>query len=263
MTTNVLERYFVYYPMRRLEAIPSQVGLPYQDVTATAGDGIRVHGWFVPKEGARHTLLIFHGNAGNISHRLGWIRMLHEMGCHVMIIDYRGYGKSEGSPFEKGLYLDALAAWQWWSEQRAADGSRLVLIGESLGGAVAVDLAARVPVDGLVLQSTFTKAWDMAKTLFPIGLLQPLTGVRFDSAGKIGRIACPKLFMHGSKDEIVPFRLGRRLYELAPPPKEFYEVPGSGHNDLIMVAGPEYIRRLGDFLARVGEPEIPATKPRP
>jgi fermentation-respiration switch protein FrsA (DUF1100 family) len=249
MTTNILERFFVYYPMKEIVADPSRIGLPYEDVRAVAGDGVKVHGWFVPHPGARFTFLIFHGNAGNISHRLGWIQMLHSLDAHVMIIDYRGYGLSEGKPFEKGLYLDALAAYAWWSHERAEDHSRLILVGESLGGAVAVDLASRVPVDGIVLQSTFTSAWDMAKTIIPIGLLQPLTGVRFDSAAKIRTVSCPKLFIHGSRDEIVPFRLGRRLYELALPPKEFYEVSGAGHNDLIIVAGAEYPERLRTFLS--------------
>jgi fermentation-respiration switch protein FrsA (DUF1100 family) len=251
MTTNILERFFVYYPMKEIVADPSHIGLPFEDVRAVAGDGVKVHGWFVPRPGAPFTFLIFHGNAGNISHRLGWIQLLHSLGAHVMIIDYRGYGLSEGKPFEKGLYLDALAAYTWWSQERAEDHSRLILVGESLGGAVAVDLASRVRVDGIVLQSTFTSAWDIAKTIIPIGLLQPLTGVRFDSAAKIRTVTCPKLFIHGSRDEIVPFRLGRRLYELAPPPKQFYEVSGAGHNDLILVAGGGYSEHLRTFMSTI------------
>jgi uncharacterized protein len=252
MTTNILERFFVYYPMKEISADPSRFGLQFDDVRAVTEDGIMVHGWFVPKPGARSTFLIFHGNAGNISHRLGWIQMLHELDANVMIIDYRGYGLSEGKPCEKGLYLDALAAYGWWIRERATDQSRLILVGESLGGAVAVDLASRVQVDGIVLQSTFTTAWDMAKTIMPVGLLQPLTGVRFDSAAKVRAIRCPKLFIHGNRDEIVPIRLGRRLYELSPPPKEFYEVEGAGHNDLIPAAGSEYSKRLRTFLSGIG-----------
>jgi uncharacterized protein len=251
MTTNILERFFVYYPIREIFADPSRIGLQYQDVSAVTEDGLKVHGWFVPKPAAPFTFLIFHGNAGNISHRLGWIRMLHELDAHVMIVDYRGYGLSEGKPFEKGLYLDALAAYTWWARERAADRSKLILVGESLGGAVAIDLASRVPADGIVLQSTFTTAWDMAKTIMPVGLLQPLTGVRFDSAAKIRSISCPKLFIHGNRDEIVPIRLGRKLFELAPPPKEFYEVDGAGHNDLILAAGSKYSERLRAFLSGI------------
>jgi len=251
MTTNALERMFIYFPTREIEADPSVIELEYLEVHTTTQDGVRLHGWFVPQPGARCTLLIFHGNAGNISHRIGWIQMLHELNTHVMIIDYRGYGRSEGKPFEEGLYLDALAAYDWWSKERAGDRSKLVLIGESLGGAVAIDLASKVPVDGLVLQSTFTTAWDMAKALIPIGLLQPLTGVKFDSAAKIRKISCPKLFIHGNRDDIVPFDLGRKLFYLAPPPKEFYEVAGASHNDLLFIAGPEYVKQLGQFLSQL------------
>jgi fermentation-respiration switch protein FrsA (DUF1100 family) len=215
-----------------------------------AEDGVRLHGWYVPHPQARCTLLIFHGNAGNISHRIDWIEMLHELQASVLIIDYRGYGKSEGRPYETGLYRDAMAAYTWWREKSDGTG-KLVLIGESLGGAVAVNLASRVAVDGLVLQSTFTSAWDMAKTLFPIGLLQPIARIHFDSAAVIGKISCPKLIIHGGSDEIVPFRLGLKLHELAAPPKEFYVVPGAHHNDLLWVAGPEYSIRMAAFFDRV------------
>jgi len=248
MTTNVLERMFVYFPTKKITTNPSRVGLDYEDVYSTTQDGIKVHGWFVPRRGAHRTFLIFHGNAGNIGHRVEWIQVLHWTDAHVLIIDYRGYGNSEGEPTEKGLYLDALAAYEWWSHEHSKDGGSLILIGESLGGAVAIDLASRVPVDGIVLQSTFTSAWDMSKTLFPLGLLQPLTGIRFDSAKKIKSIHCPKLFIHGDHDEIVPYRLGRKLYDLAPPPKDFYTVPMAGHNDLLWVAGNDYARRLSEFL---------------
>jgi fermentation-respiration switch protein FrsA (DUF1100 family) len=248
MTTNFFEQMFVYFPTRGLEADPSAVGLDYLDIHPTTRDGVRLHGWFVPKAGARHTLLIFHGNAGNISHRVDWIRLLHSLDVHVMIVDYRGYGRSEGKPFEAGLYLDALAAYDWWARERAGDRSKLILLGESLGGAVAVDLASKVSVDGIVLQSTFSSAWDVARKMIPIGLLQPLTGIRFDSAAKMETIRCPKLFIHGNQDDIIPIALGRKLYNAAAPPKEFYEVPGANHNDLIWVAGPEYLTRLASFL---------------
>ena len=119
---------------------------------------------------------------------------------------------------------------------------------------MAVDLATHFPVSGLILQSTFTSAWDMAKTLFPIGLLQPLSGTHFDSAAKIGGIRCPKLFIHGNRDEIVPFRLGKRLFDLAAEPKQFVEVPGAGHNDLIWVAGSDYSRTIRRFLSEIDSP---------
>jgi hypothetical protein len=248
MVPHRLEQLLIYYPTRKVSEDPGSLGLRYQDIHLVTDDHVRLHGWFIPCEGAAATLLIFHGNAGNIGDRLAWIELLHKLGVHILIIDYRGYGKSEGEPFEEGLYRDARAAYNWWASENKPRGEKLVLLGESLGGAVAVHLAADVSPSGLILQSTFSSAWDMAKTMLPIGLLQPLVNVRFDSAKAIARVRCPKLIIHGTRDEIVPFRLGKSLFDLAPPPKSFYAVPEAGHNDLLWVAGSEYSRRLKAFL---------------
>jgi len=248
MTPHLLERMFVYFPTRPLDADPSLAGLPFEDVWLRTEDGLRLHGWFVPREGARATLLVLHGNAGNIGHRVAWIEMLRGASAHVLIFDYRGFGRSEGKPFEEGLYRDARAAYGWWEAARGGSGEKLVLLGESIGGAVATELATRAPVAGLIVQSSFTSARDMARTMLPLGLLQPLAGVRFDSAARISNLRCPKLVIHGDRDEIIPFRLGRRLFELAAPPKDFYVVVGAGHNDLPWVGGAEYVRRIARFL---------------
>jgi uncharacterized protein len=253
MTPHALERLFVYYPSRQLSADPGNVGLNFQDIAVVAEDNVKLHGWFVPSEGAKRTIMIFHGNGGNIGDRVPWVQLLHDLGVHVFIFDYRGYGKSEGKPFEEGLYRDARAVYDWWVRERRPRGEKLIIFGESLGGAVAVHLAARVPAAGLILQSTFTSARDMAKTMFPIGLLLPLTGVRFDSEKEIARVACPKLMIHGTRDEIVPFRLGKRLHDVAPHPKLFYAVPEAGHNDLVWVAGAEYSRQMRAFLSSIQE----------
>jgi uncharacterized protein len=253
MMPHALERLFVYYPSRQLSADPGNVGLDFQDIAVVAEDNVKLHGWFVRSEGASRTIMIFHGNGGNIGDRVSWVRLLHDLGVHVFIFDYRGYGKSEGKPFEEGLYRDARAVYNWWVRERRPRGERLIIFGESLGGAVAVHLAARVPAAGLILQSTFTSARDMAKTMFPIGLLLPLTGVRFDSEKEIARVACPKLMIHGTRDEIVPFRLGNRLHDVAPHPKLFYPVPEAGHNDLVWVAGAEYSRHMRAFLSSIQE----------
>jgi uncharacterized protein len=249
MTSHRLERMFVYYPSTQLNGNPGNIGLLYQDVRLVTEDRLNLHGWFIPCEGAHITLLIFHGNAGNIGDRLSWIEMLHGLNVNVLIFDYRGYGKSEGQPFEEGLYRDARAAWEWWAQERQPGGEKLILVGESLGGAVAVNLAARVAPAGLIVQSTFTSARDIAKTMLPLGLLLPVTGVRFDSVKEIALVGCPKLIIHGTQDEIIPFRLGKILYEAAPSPKSFYSVSGAGHNDLLWVAGAEYSRRVQLFLS--------------
>lgn len=251
MTPYRLERMFVYFPTREVQGNPGMLGLDYQDVFLTTADAVKLHGWFIPYEKADRTLLIFHGNAGNIGDRLAWIDVLHDLGAHILIIDYRGYGKSEGKPFEAGLYRDAQAAYDWWAGDRQAHGESLILLGESLGGAVAVNLAAKVSPAGLILQSTFTSAWDMAKTMFPVGLLQPLLNVHFDSAKTIAAVRCPTLLIHGLQDEIVPFRMGKKLFELAPARKTFYRVPDAGHNDLVEIAGAEYLRQLQMFLSGI------------
>jgi uncharacterized protein len=251
MTPHALERLFVYYPSRQLSADPGNVGLGFQDIALVAEDNVKLHGWFVPSEGANRTMMIFHGNGGNIGDRVSWVRLLHDLGVHVCIVDYRGYGKSEGKPFEEGLYRDARAVYNWWMRERQPRGEKLIIFGESLGGAIAVHLAARVPAAALILQSTFTSAREMAKTMFPIGLLLPLTGVRFESEKEIARVACPKIIIHGTRDEIVPFQLGKRLHDVAPHPKLFYPVPEAGHNDLVWVAGTEYSRQLTTFLSTI------------
>jgi fermentation-respiration switch protein FrsA (DUF1100 family) len=249
MTPHKLEQLVVYYPTRQVREDPQDVGLSYENIYLVTDDHVKLHGWFIPRENAIATLLIFHGNGGNIGDRVSWFEMLHALGVHVMAIDYRGYGLSEGEPFEEGLYRDARAAYQWWERQRRPGGEKLILFGESLGGAVAVHLAADVSPSALIIQSTFTSARDMAKTMFPIGLLQPFVNVHFDSAAAIAGVMCPKLIIHGTDDSIVPFRLGKTLFELAPPPKEFYAVPGAGHNDLPWIGGAEYQRRLKSFLS--------------
>jgi len=251
MTPYKLERFFVYYPTRDLRYDPKAVGLEFQNVGLTTEDGVSLHGWFIPYKGAAGTVLVLHGNGGNIGDRVFWLKMLHDLGVNVFIIDYRGYGKSEGEPFEEGLYRDARAAYAWWDAERKGKSEKLILFGESLGGAVAVHLAAGVAPSGLILQSTFTSARDMAKTMFPIGLLQPLLNVRFDSADAITRIKCPKLFIHGESDKVVPFALGKKLFEITPEPKYFFAVPGADHNDLPSVAGPEYVRQLRVFFSRI------------
>jgi uncharacterized protein len=249
MIGHVLERMLIYFPSRQIEADPSAYGLEFEDVWLKTEDGIRIHGWHVPNRTSGRTILVFHGNAGNISHRVSWIRLLHELPAAVLIIDYRGYGKSEGEPFEEGLYRDARAAWNWLDARQASGlDQSLVLLGESLGGAVAVNLAARAPCAGLILQSTFSSAQDMSHLFFPLGLLRPLAGVRFDSLEGIKKVAAPKLVIHGNADEIVPFELGRKLFDAAPQPKDFYEVPGAHHNDLVVIAGRGYFEKLRDFL---------------
>ena len=247
-----LENKLIFRPVLASDDWLSPPNALVQDVELQTADGTRIHGWWCPVPGWRPeqgALLYCHGNAGNLSWRAQAIaHWQKEMNQSIFIFDYPGFGRSEGKPFEEGLYRDARAAYGWWEASRGRSGEKLVLLGESLGGAVATELATRAPVAGLIVQSSFTSARDMARTMLPLGLLQPLAGVRFDSAARISNLRCPKLVIHGDRDEIIPFRLGRRLFELAAPPKDFYVVGGAGHNDLPWVGGAEYVRRIARFL---------------
>jgi fermentation-respiration switch protein FrsA (DUF1100 family) len=198
--------------------------------------------------GAKVTVLLAHGNAGNLSHRLDrTIFLQSRLGADVLLFDYRGYGRSEGRPDEEGTYRDARAAHRWLTEVRGVTPDRLVLFGESLGSAVALELALARPCRALVLESPFTSVPDMAAVVLPF-LPRSFVRTQYDNLGKIGRLRVPLLVLHGDGDEVVPFAQGRRLFEAAPEPKRFFSIPGAGHNDTYIVGGDAYWRTVADFV---------------
>lgn len=260
----LLEEKLIYFPERYPESAwtppePTRhdsISPRIEDCWFRTDDGLKLHAWYcspVRAEGDRiipiaagFVLLWLHGNAGNVTHRYDMICEMIKLPAEILIIDYRGYGRSEGSPSENGLYLDARAAWHYLIEERRVPPQRIVIFGKSLGGAVAIDLAASVMPAGLIVQSTFTCIADMARQimpLFPTFILR----TKMDSVSKIRRVACPKLFIHSSSDEMVPFDLGRRLYEAAAPPSRFYEVKGAHHNETYLVGGKAYFEALKSF----------------
>jgi fermentation-respiration switch protein FrsA (DUF1100 family) len=170
---------------------------------------------------------------------------------NVFIIDYRGYGKSQGNPTEEGIYKDAEAAYQYITKIRKIKPNQIIVFGESLGGAVAIDCAAKFHCAGMIIQSSFTNAKDMAKVIMPIFPLWLFIKTKLDNVNKIQKVEVPKLFIHSPIDEIVPYRLGRKLYESAPPPKQFYIVPNAGHNNMDIVGGQKYFDAIGKFIKRV------------
>lgn len=239
--------YLPNLPSRELAATPEQFGLAYEDVHFQAEDGVSLHGWFVPREGAVRTLLFFHGNAGNISHRLDSVAIFARLGLHVFIIDYRGYGRSADKPSEAGTYLDATAAWRYLTVTRGIAASDIVIFGRSLGGAVAIELATRVEPGALIVESTFTSVPDMAATLYPLLPVRQLARLHYRSLERIGTARSPVLVLHSEGDEIIPFSHGQRLYQAAPQPKTLFAMRG-GHNDGFIVSGAAYVQALDAFL---------------
>lgn len=238
----------IFFPYRDLDAAPSDWGYAYEDVFVTTDDRVRLHGWYIPHPQAQRVVLFFHGNAGNISHRGDSIAIFHRLGLNVFIFDYRGYGRSEGSPSEQGLYRDATAAWRYLTETRGFDAREIVLFGRSLGGAVAAQLAATQRPGALILESTLSSARDFARSVFP--LLSRLVVVRydFDTVGSVARVNCPVLVLHSPEDEIMPFALGEKVYIAAREPKRLVTLQGD-HNSGFLQSQPGYQRQLGGFIS--------------
>jgi fermentation-respiration switch protein FrsA (DUF1100 family) len=246
----IMQPRLLYYPDmpgREPEATPAAVGLAYEDVALQTVDDIRLHAWFIPAENPRATVLFCHGNAGNISHRLDSIRLLHSLGLQVLIFDYRGYGKSEGRPSEKGTFRDVDAAWHYLREVRGLTEAGIIIFGRSLGAAVAADLASRARPAAVILESAFTSVPDMAAEFYPWLPVRLLSRYRYDNLGKVARIARPLLLVHSRQDEIIPFAHGERLFGRAREPKQFLELTG-GHNDAFQSSRKAYTHGLKSFL---------------
>ena len=239
--------HMIFFPMSELDQTPPDWGLEYEDVKLNTADGVQLHGWYIPKRESGQVLLFFHGNAGNISHRRDSIQLFHRLGLNVLIIDYRGYGKSEGKPGEQGLYRDATAAWRYLTEQKGFDPDDIVIFGRSLGGAVAAKLAAGVEARGLILESTMSSARDFARVVFKI--LSRLVVVRyeFNTAQLIKNVHYPVLVLHSPEDEIMPFHLGQKVYDEANQPKRFVRMRGD-HNNGFLQSQPEYQQELDRWL---------------
>jgi len=216
----------IYFPSRKLDLAPSDLGLAYQDVTLKTSDGLALGAWYVPAADAIGSALFCHGNAGNVSDLLPDIQLLHRMGLNVLVVDYRGFGRSEGRPGEVGTYLDAEAAWQHLTSERGEPAQRIVVMGRSLGGAVAIEVASRHAPAALMVESTFTQLADVGRVHYPLLPVGLLCRHRYASVARVGGITCPKLFLHGSEDSLIPISLGRALYDAAAAPREFIETPG-------------------------------------
>ena len=238
-----------HIPGRMLDSTPAVIGLEYEQVTLTTADGIELDGWFIASQSPGPTLLFFHGNAGNISHRLDSIHIFHELGLNVFIFDYRGYGRSTGKPSERGVYRDAESAWHYLTVRRAITPSRIILFGRSLGGAITAWLAARTNPGAVIIESTFTSVPDMAAKLYPLVPVRLLARLEFNALDVMHDITSPVLIIHSREDEIIPFDHGQALYQKAPSPKDFIELSG-GHNDGFILSGNIYVQGLKRFLTK-------------
>lgn len=245
--------YFPNMPSREIVATPEQIGLDYQGVSLRTGDGITLDAWFVPLDRPRATLLFFHGNAGNMSHRLDSLRLFHDLGLSILIFDYRGYGRSGGEPSEAGTYRDAEAAWRYLTEERGISPQRIVLFGRSLGGAIAAHLASRRPAAALILESTFTSVPDLGAELYPFLPVRWLSRFRYETSAYVAVASCPVLIVHSRDDEIVPFRHAQSLLKAAHQPKRLLQIAG-GHNDGFLVSGRSYREGLDTFLTEAFGP---------
>ncbi len=221
---------FIYFPSREVLVTPASIGLDFDDVRLQTEDGVSIAGWYVPAEKNSKVVLFFHGNGGNISHRLDTIELLHRLGLNVLIIDYRGYGQSQGVTDEQGTYLDAEAAWRYLVEKRHIDPERIIILGRSLGGGIASWLAWRHPPKALILEATFTSVTDMAGQQYPFLPTKWLTRNRYDTAARLPEIEVPVFIVHSPSDDVIPFAHGQRLFALANEPKVFLEIEG-GHNE--------------------------------
>ncbi len=246
----IFQRRLQYFPDTRPVPLPKDDRVRgIEEVTLQAEDGVALKAWYWP--GSRPvTLLIFHGNAGSRAHRLDWMWMLHQRGLGVFVLDYRGYGGSSGSPSETGFHLDAVAAWEWLREKTPG---LIIAVGESIGAAVAVELATDKAVDGLIIQSAFTSATDVGREAYPWLPVGWLMKDRFENLPKMKDVGCPLLVIHGDRDSIVPISHGERLFTEARPPKQWYPVPGADHNFLIEVGGADYIGRIEAFADSISD----------
>lgn len=255
---------FIFFPARAIETTPKDFQLGYQDVVlpipTKTGAAETVHGWWIPalersvnRRESGKVLLYLHGNGLNVGANVEHANRFHRLGLSVFLIDYRGYGKSQGDfPSESRVYEDAQLAWDYLVKQRGIKPSQIYIYGHSLGGAIAIDLAVRHPeAAGLIVEGSFTSARAMVDfqagvyRVFPIDLL--LTQ-RFDSIAKVDRLQMPVLFIHGSADTVVPTQMSKKLFDAAPEPKQFYIVPDGGHNNSAQIGGAEYLLRVRQFL---------------
>jgi uncharacterized protein len=241
----------VYFPMKGPYAVtPQSRGLPFEAVRLKTEDGEQLAAWWISAATpARGAVLLFHGNAGNISHRIEYAKMFYDLGYNTLLVDYRGFGESSGEPSEAGTYRDAMASWQWLTATRGIKAADIVIFGESLGGGVAAWLAAQQAPRALILASTFTSIPDLGAQVYPWLPVRWISRIHYNSLAQLQKIRAPLLVAHSPADELIPYAHGKRLYEAASEPKAFLQLSG-GHNEGFVFARDDWVKALGAFLQR-------------
>ncbi len=253
---RLFEERFIFFPDIAGGGVqPEDFGVRVEDVWLTTSDGVRLHAWWAPSEGAAFTVLLLHGNAGNLTHRVENIGFLQQLPANVLALDYRGFGRSQGRPSEEGVYRDAEAAYDYLVREADSDGrgvrpEQMVVLGQSLGTAVAVDLASKRPVGALVLEAGFPSARRVAQQAIPLPGVAYIIRTRFDSDRKLKGIRAPVLVAHCQQDSVMPYRLGEELFAAANEPKTFVSYPGACHEPLFIANPNDYASKLREFLAR-------------
>ncbi len=244
-----LINYLTFHPLKYPEGNwdVSTFHRPVEDHWITTSDNVLLHSWYFPKQGTDTVLLWLHGNGSNISFRLEEaIELVDNLPVSLFALSYRGYGRSNGRPSEAGVYTDAIAAYDYVSKMSGV--SNIVIYGKSLGGAVGIDLATKTKPAGLIVEAAFTSLAEMGKIMYPFLPNDLIAGKVFCSAAKLKKVTSPTLFIHGDKDELVPFEHGRELFNRALEPKTFYHVKNGAHDNLMEVGGQEYFRQIRVFL---------------
>jgi fermentation-respiration switch protein FrsA (DUF1100 family) len=237
----------VYHPAHNIRSTPADIKLAYEDIAFETSDGVMLTGWWVPAAEPEGTVLFCHGNAGNIGDRLDTLQIINTLGLNVLIFDYRGYGRSDGSPTEEGTYLDAEAAWDYLVTKKNVAPHQIIVWGRSLGGAIAARTAANHRAGVVIVESTFTSLKDLADDLFVWVPSWLLTNYAYDTAHYLENLDVPVLVIHSRDDEIIPFHHGKRLYGSIKGPKAFLEIQGS-HNRGFIDCLAEYAPSINDFI---------------
>jgi len=282
----IMQPTFLYSPVREVLYTPDELGMDFESVVFKTEDGLNLNGWYIPaplearmqksltgsvqSEGSlltgpvgnsQYTVLFCHGNGGNMMHRLDSINIFYNLGLNCFIFDYRGYGSSEGKPGEKGTYLDAMAAYKWLTEEKKVSPKNIIVFGRSLGGSIAAQLAAKVEVRALIVESTFTSYVDIGRKFYPYMPVRWFARFSYRTIDYVKDVRCPVMIVHSRNDETVPFEFGLELYEAANEPKEFVEIFGS-HNDGFLVSSEIYKKAWTKWLRFLKESERQAERHR-